>query len=411
MEQKLEMPFKVLRVVFGGGLIGLSLWALFLPPVFPYSSHAVVNAKLVTIKAGDPGRISNLPASGTTLVEAKGRIALVTRDLLKIQRDLEQSQFARLKLQEQMQSLDRLIETREKSLAEAKSSAASTREGAMKASERNLNAARGRARLAKEALAEKRAGEARVAPLYKDGIVTSAQWSETRQQTIEAERMMTSAQLELASEEARLSVFHEGPGGQVAEEIEGVTERIDTIEMEMGKLRIQRLDLQAELGAVENKIAAANSHHESDLTYELTTPLKGIIWRRHVVNGENLREGQAVVDVADTSTVFIEAFFRQDFMNNIAVGDKATIQLIPEAHILPGRVVDIQVQDSSTKSPNIINTTPMDTWMLRVVIEADAAALGTENIGKMAKVLISKPDAGLAEKSLLMLTLGLRGHK
>lgn len=401
----------MLRLVFGGGLIALSLWALFLPPVFPYSSHAVVNAKLVTIKAGDPGKISNLPASGTTLVDARGQVARVTRDLLKIQRDLEQSQFARLKIQEQMQSLDRLIETREKSLAEAKSSAASAREGAMKASERNLAAAREKARIAKEALTERQASEARVAPLFKEGIVTSAQWSETRQQTIEAERTLTSAELELASEEARLSVFQQGPGGQVAEEIEGVTERIDSIEVEMGKLRIQRLDLQAELGVVENKIAAANTHHESDLTYDLTTPIKGIIWRRHVVNGENLREGQTVVDVADTSTVFVEAFFRQDFMNNIAVGDKATIQLIPEARILSGRVVDIQVQDSSTKNPNIINTTPMDAWMLRVVIEADAVTLKSENIGKMAKVLISKPDAGLASKGLLMLTLGLRGHK
>lgn len=411
METKLGLAFRILRVVFGGGLIGLSLWALFLPPLFPYSTHAIVNAKLVTLKAGDPGRISDLPTGEGTQVEARGQVARVTRDLLKIQRDLEQSRFARLKIQEQMQSLDRLIETREKSLAEAKSSAVSAREGAMKAVERKLNAAREKARIARDSLTEKQAGEARVAPLYKDGIVTSAQWSETRQQTIEAERILTSAELELASEEARLSVFSEGPGGQIAEEVEGVTERIDAIEVELGKLRIQRLDLQAELGVVDNKIAAAKNHHESDLTYELTTPIKGLIWRRHVVNGENLREGQSVVDVADTGTVFVEAFFRRDFMNSIAVGDRATIQLIPEARIIPGHVVDIQIQDSTTKSPNIINTTPMDAWMLRVVIEADAAALGKENIGKMAKVLITKSGSGFAEKSLVSLTLLLRGHK
>lgn len=401
----------MVRVVFGGGLIGLSLWALFLPPVFPYSTHAIVNAKLVTLKAGDPGRISDLPTGEGPLVEAGGKVARVTRDLLKIQRDMELSQFSRLKLQEQIQSLDRLIETREKSLREAKSSAASAREGAMKAAERNLTAAREKARIAKDALSEKKASEARVAPLYKEGIVTSAQWSETRQQTIEAERLVAAAELELADEEARLGVFRQGPGGQVAEEIEGVTERIDAIEVEMGKLRVQRLDLQAELGAVDNKIAAAKKYQQSDLAYELTTPIKGQIWRRHVVNGENLREGQAVVDVADTDTVFIEAFFRRDFMNSIAVGDRATIQLIPEARIIPGHVTDIQIQDSTTKSPNIINTTPMGAWMLRVVIKPDAEAFGRENIGKMAQVLISKPKGGMIDRSLVSLTLLLRGHK
>ena len=49
--------------------------------------------------------------------------------------------------------------------------------------------------------------------------------------------------------------------------------------------------------------------------------------------------------------------------------------------------------------------------MLRVAIEADKADLGTEKIGKLAKVLISKPKANLAEKGLLQLTLALRGQR
>ncbi|MGE0412667.1 MAG: HlyD family secretion protein [Verrucomicrobiales bacterium] len=407
MGLKLESLFKTARVLFGISLIGVSVWALFLPPVFPSSSHAIVNAKLVTIKAGDPGKISDLQANGATFVQSNGQIAQVTRDLLKIQRDLEQSQFTQMKLKEQMQSLDRLIETREQNLAEAKTSASSARDGAMKAAERNLNAAKEKARIARESLTEKQASEKRVAPLLKDGIITAAQWSETRQQTIEAEKVVTSAELDLASEEAQLAAFHQGEGGQISES----SARIDAIEVELGKIRVQRLDLQSELGVVENKIAAAKTHHEADLAYELKTPISGVIWRRHVVNGENLREGQEVVDVADGSSVFVEAFFRQDFMTSIAVGDNATIQLIPEAQVIQGRVVDIQIQDNYTKPPNIISTTPLDTWMLRVAIEADKADLGTEKIGKLAKVLISKPKANLAEKGLLQLTLALRGQR
>jgi multidrug resistance efflux pump len=193
-------------------------------------------------------------------------------------------------------------------------------------------------------------------------------------------------------------------------EIETATGRIDSLDAEIGKLKIQRVDLQSELAAVENKIAAAKAHNESDLSYKLTTPINGVIWRQHVVNGENLREGQVVADVADADHIYIEAFFRQEFMNSIAVGDKTTVQLIPGTSVLTGHVVDIQVQDSSTKSPSIINTSPIGAWMLRVIVEADSNRLGTDNIGKMAKVLISKPDANPAEKALLGLTLILKGH-
>lgn len=399
-----------LRLLFGVGLIGLSLWALMLPPVFPCSSYAVVNAKLVAIKAGDPGKVGDLPNDAASQVKAGGPVARVTRDLLKIQRELEASQFARTKIQEQIQSLDQLIGSREKALAEAKSSAASTREGAMKASERSLVAAREKARITKETLLEKKAGELKVAALLRDGIITSAQWSETRQQTLEAEKMVTTVQLELDAEEAKLKALREGPGGQIALEIETATARIDSLDAEIGKLKIQRLDLQSELASAENKIAAAKAHNESDLSYNLTTPIKGVIWRKHVVNGENLREGQVVADVADADHVYIEAFFRQEFMNNIAVGDRTTVQLIPGSSVLTGRVVDIQVQDSSSKSPSIINTSPIGGWMLRVIVEADSNRLGTDHIGKMAKVLISKPEANLAEKTLLGLTLILKGH-
>ena len=197
----------------------------------------------------------------------------------------------------------------------------------------------------------------------------------------------------------------------MASEVEALASRIDSIDSDLAKLKVQRLDLQSELASAENKIAAVKAHNLSDLNYDLTTPIRGVIWRQHVANGENLREGQIVADVADAENIYIEAFFRQEFIKSIAVGDKTTIQLVPGTQILSGRVVDIQVQDSSSKGPSIINTGPIGNWMLRVVIKTDSTPLQTENIGKMAKVLISKPDASFAQKALMALTLSLKGHK
>lgn len=399
------------RLVFGTSLICLSLWALFLPPIFPTSDYAVVNAKLVAIKARDPGKVTILPETDSAHREAGGRVATVTRDLLKIQRELEQSQFARTKIQEQMQNLDQLITAREDSLSEVKAAALAARENAIKATERTLSAVREKVRFTQETLKEKQTSEAKVAALLQDGIVTSAQWSETRQQTLEAEKMLTAAKLELASEEAKLDTFQQGAAGETASEVVALAGRIDALESELGKVKVQRLDLQTELASVENKIAAVKAHNLSDLNYDLTTPIKGVVWRQHVANGENLREGQVVADVADAENIYVEAFFRQDFINSIAVGDKSTIQLVPGTQVLTGKVVDIQVQDSSSKGPSIINTGPIGNWMLRVTIKTDTTELKPGNIGKMAKVLISKPDASFANQAMMALTLSLRGHR
>lgn len=401
-----------LRVLCAVGLIAVSLWALVLPPLFPYSTHAIVNTKVVTIKARDQGRIDRLPAAQPTLLKAGDRIATVTRDLAKIQRELQERQFTRLKLKEQLDSLDKSIAAREQRLRDAEQEMSSTRTSAGQVVEQAHKAAVEKVRLYRAGLEEKKTNEQRVAPLFADGIVTAAQWSETREQTIEAEKNLVTAEAEVIRLKSRLDGFRRGAGGGQAEDaMEGLLGRVGSYEQELSALRIQRIELSAELGEVESRIASAKTFSEVERTYDLTTPIDGVVWRRQLVNGETLMEGQSVVDMADVHSLFVEAFFRRDFMNSIAIGDRASVYLIGQSRYVEGRIADIQVQERTTKDPNIINTIAVDASMLRVTIEIAPGALAPENIGQLAKVLVSSGRGGLPERGLIWLSFILRTHR
>lgn len=400
---------RVLRIFFAVGLIALSLWALLLPPLFPYSSHAIVNTKVAAIRAKDEGQVKNLLIDRKTMLKAGDRVASVTRDLVKVQRDLEQRQFKRLKLKEQLGSLGKAIEAQEKKRQEAEAELATRRKSVIQAMELTCKGAVEKVRIYTEEVAEKKNGQERVAPLFAEGIVTAAQWSETRKQTLEAEKNLVAAKSELVLQETTLEGLRSN--ATAANTDDASLKRIDSCEQEISRMQIQKIELNAELSSVENQIASVKSYTESDLSYDLTTPIDGIIWRRHVVNGEDLSEGENVVDVADAHSMFVEAYLQRDFVNSIAIGDRATVYLLDQSTFIYGRLADIQVQERTVKDANIINTIEMDATVLRVNIEIDPGVLKTENIGQLAKVVISSGKPGVIERGLIWLSLIFQSHQ
>lgn len=411
MKKILKNPRGLVQVTAGICLIVISLWALFLPPLFPYSTHAIINTKVVTIRAGDEGRIADLPMPRTQMLKAGARVGLVSRDFAKVKRDLEERQLRRAKLQDQVASLDRAIADRRGRLKEAQGAVELARAAARRGLDQLKRSLEDKVRIHREELAEKRKREADIQPLYKDGIVTSAQWSEIRQQTLESEKNLSAAETELASVLVRAEAAGGGANGVSDEAIESALNRIASFEREIGDLSLQRIDLAGELSETESQITLAQSYGEAGRTYELTTPIEGIVWRRQAVDGETLASGQPVVDIADAHALFVEAYFRRDFMNSIAVGDYASVYLIGESRFVNGKVIDVQVQERTDKDTNIINSMVLDTTMLRVTIELEPGKLKPENIGELAKVLTSSGKAGWVDRSLIWLSILLRSHK
>lgn len=396
-----------LRLVSAITLIGVSLWALLLPPLFPYSAHAVVNTKVVTIKAKEPGRIESLPAARLAAVKSGEEIVRVSRDEETLQRRRQDAEFTRQKLQVRLDSLDAAIKVETNRLNAARAEQEKSREGLGRLQAQARENTTEKVRLRKEELAEKRAAEARVAPLFKEGIVTAAQWSRTHGETLDAERSLREAESEMA-------VLSEGLASNAdpaREAIEGLATRTLGLEREVSGLNLQRIDLTSQISELDARIAATSSRLSAGTSYPLVTPINGLVWRQFVVPGEVLVEGQPIVEIADGASFFVEAYFRRDFLNSITVGDRANIYLVGGGKYVGGRVVEVQAQERANREPDIINTAPLDPSMLRIRIELDAGEAANVQLGSLAKVLITSGRAGVFERTMLSLSLLLRSHQ
>jgi multidrug resistance efflux pump len=399
--------FTLIRFACAVTLITVSLWALLLPPLFPYSVHAVVNTKVVTIKAVEAGRIERLTAERLAQVTSGQEIARVARDEARLFRDRQEADFTRQKLQVRLESLDAAIRAETERLDAARAEQSRTRSGLDRLQAQARENTVEKVRLRREELAEKRAIEERVSPLFKEGIVTAAQWSRTRSETLDAERALREAEAELAAVAEGLSA-----GADPAREaIEGHAARILGLEREVTGLNLQRIDLAAQLAEIDARVEALARRQTDSPAYALTTPINGLVWRRLAVDGEIVAEGQAVVEVADRSALFVEAYFRRDFLNSITVGDRANVYLVGGARHVSGRVAEVQAQERANREPDIINTAPLDPSMLRVRVELDPGSVEQIQLGALAKVLITSGRPGFVERGLLRLSLLLRSHQ
>jgi multidrug resistance efflux pump len=404
---KPHIALTAIRLVCAITLIGVSLWALLLPPLFPYSAHAVVNTKVVTVKAKEPGRIESLPAARLAVVKNGDEIVRIARDEETLQRRRQDAEFTRQKIQVRLDSLDAAIKVEMTRLAAAKAEQEKSREGLGRLQVQARENTTDKVRLRKEELDEKRAAEARVAPLFKEGIVTAAQWSRTRGETLDAERSLREAESELA-------VLSEGLSSNAdpaRDAIEGLATRTLGLEREISGLNLQRIDLTSQISELDARIAATSSRLSEGTAYPLVTPINGIIWRQFVVPGETLVEGQPIVEIADGASLFVEAYFRRDFLNSITVGDRANIYLIGGGKYVGGHVAEVQVQERANREPDIINTAPLDPSMLRIRIELDPGEAANVQLGSLAKVLITSGRAGVFERTMLGLSLLLRSHQ
>ncbi|MCB1233269.1 MAG: HlyD family secretion protein, partial [Verrucomicrobiae bacterium] len=177
-------------------------------------------------------------------------------------------------------------------------------------------------------------------------------------------------------------------------------------------LTIKRTELRTELEELRNQMALNQESNRADMKYDLTTPIAGPVWHRHVVNGEAVVEDQLVAEVVDPDSLFVEAYFRRDFLSRIAIGDHASVFVVGEPRFIEGKVADIRVQESGARQNRAVNVTEPDQYMITATIEIDRREADLEDIGRFVKVLVSSHGkTSWIERGQIWLSLVLRSHR
>ncbi len=411
MRISLQSVYRLAKICTAVFLIALSLWALFLPPMFPASVRALVNARAMAIAVHDPGIYRNQGMEEGTAVHTGLHIARIDRNQRAMQRELDDLTFARERLESQLTHLEESLEFRKQDLAQKEKDLAVLRSEALETLRDRHEDSVARVEIFEQDLEVKTAAEEQLSGLLKDGIITSSQWNQSRAHTLETRKILHATreernrlQRELNQAETSLWAGDSAVG-------ESLLAAIENHRQEIQKQELQQLEWTVQMRSIEHQMVAAQEYLRADRSFDISSPVDGIIWRKNVLNGQSVLQGESIMQIAIKDSVFVEAYFGRHFIDSISLGDHAHIYLISDARFVHGTIRQIQAQEQSQTEHNVIRSVAPDATMLKVLIQVDDDVLGTGHIGQLAKVMVSRSKPGLVKRAMVWLSLMLRSHQ
>ena len=407
----MKRSFRLLKISIAVILLGLSLWAMLLPPYFPSSSHALVNTRKITISSKADGVIANLRVDGRSMITKGQSVAIVEINQNALEREIEQLGFMRRRLETQISNADSQIAYNQTELEKSTAQYAKRQEKTVEAFEGVLQALEEKAIIEQKQLEVLREDEKGVRALLDKGIVTRSKWLELNKLSLESEKRLHSFQSEAKGVATRLEMARTGLQMAQSEDDDALTTDITSLQYELRDLAASKANFKVQLRETDALLENATTHLEKSRRTSIDSPADGMVWACPTVEGQNVSTGQPLLQVADSHSIFVESFFHRYYEGSILPGDHAFVQLRGEAELRTGRVAEVKAQENGADDLYVINSVTPSKTMLRVIVELDDKNLSMEEIGKLGKVVVTSGEPGAVNSSLVWLSLLLRNSQ
>ncbi len=319
-----------LRLPLGLGLLAFAGWVLT-PLVFDIrSTHAVINAPVVTVRSPIDGTVTFLDRSALgaamktqyPLLEVDN--ALADDGRLDSLRDEQAVLAARVAGQrQQLASLDELSE--QLATSARKYQAARLRDLEQECAEAKAAAAAAHS-LEKQRQCEKTlVGQAyaRSSASTQEAVTAQLAAEAAGHSATQADRHVQRLQSEI---EALRSGIHVG-SGDGRNDVPYSTQRFHELILRREELRGSLRQDEAKLARLERHLRA-EEERQGRQAHFTTAPLSdAILWRRHVTTGGAVKAGSPLLDLVDPSELLVDAIIQEKHLDSIRPGDEARVRL------------------------------------------------------------------------------------
>ena len=396
---------RMLRRTVALGLLLLALWFWALPFFFPVTSRAVVNARIVQVRAPIGGEVTALaPAVGDRVAEGEAVMRVTGRNV-----EISHLTVARSRHGELVARRARLVAELAHT-AEAEAACRKDLERYTRAMVDSLGATsrEGRARVKVAELeyeaVDRRVGRSR--DLTDRGAGGAAELADTRDAATVAKARIDLERAGLGRTEAELEA--------VGQEL-FVTRDAPVFQLQARELAFKMPRLRADIAEVNEllKTAARAVQEEEERVRGLSdapvrAPLAGVVWKRPGGLNQVVDRNETVLEVADQNTVFVEALIHQRYLTTVVPGCRATVCLTGGA-TLAGRVQAVRTSNTAeAEARYAVSLLDGDPRQVKVIIKLDEAAPDVSLIGRHVRVLISGADPDPVEQGVDWLFTRLR---
>lgn len=390
-----RFPRRIGKAVAGATLVAVFGIVPFRTLMQISSVEAVVNARVVTLRAPIEGEVSALPANlARSGIVPQGTPLLDVVDHRADRGRLDELQRQNGHLSSERMALDGKLAAARTLGADLDRQANLFRQGriaqlgARSAELQNMIAVAGAQK--EEAVAARN----RAAALSRTGAVSSADLDRLTRAAVVATQTEAATRNRLAAADVELKAAHDGVYiGDSYNDRPSSVQRAEEVRQQIAGWTAERMGLEAEADRLARDMAEEQERYRIRADAAMSFPVAGRIWEVMVSPGEQVRVGQDLVRVLDCSTTLVTANVTETVYNQLRMGSTARFLPSDGGGALAGAVVALTGQAGAPANlaiePAALSKEPYRVTVAVPTLDAQQAC----GIGRTGRVVFGDPAA------------------
>jgi multidrug resistance efflux pump len=387
------------RAFFSIGFIGAGLWGVSPSLTVTPSIDSVVNAEVTVVRSVTEGRIEGGPPAVGAHVRTGELIARVVNER-QDRSFLGELATERASLVQRIEALLRQKYELEETSSTLEFRVETYRQNVAKDLEHRIAEARSSVAAIEATLSLARKNKERRAVLAERDLVSRADFDVVR---FEVDRLVaerSAAESRVRSLETHLAAMAKGAflsDGQ--NDVPYSQQRLDEIGIRMSDIVARHSEYAIRVDEISRQIDVENDRLKATRMVTHQAPVGGIVWKRFVKPGNDVVIGTELAEVADCSSVFLDATFDENLYGDLAVGQRAKVRFLGEDRRFDAIVRAIRGSGAVTEDRLLAaRTKPRGSGEFQVILNFDSQALGGDNdnfclIGRKAEIVFPKKFA------------------
>ncbi len=375
--QALGLRSRLLLGIAGGGVLLISgVWALAMG--LPTTQTAVVNADVAVIKAPIDGVVQELPVTTGSTIHQGATVVRIHNDLV------DDTHLRELTVD--LRDARAVKDTAATALADAKrvlagriTDRAAARAAALAVTQHGVAAA-----VQAEADAQEMVKLRQLVLTTLQALVAAGRLQDADLQSSRALAAAADADL-IAARAARTQAETHAAAAQV-DDAKAQAE----IDQAQAQVDLAQSVLTTDLAAIDSGVAAVSAeqaHLAALRDATLASPLSGPVWVQKATAGAQVQAGAPVLEIADPTTIAIEAVFEPSAASQVHVGDLVRVRLPASGVVMDGHIRSF-AQEGDIGMARAEDLGPQAPEALRATIDLDGAPAKTQLLGQGCEVVV-----------------------
>ncbi|RXH41647.1 HlyD family secretion protein [Bradyrhizobium zhanjiangense] len=381
---------RILKIAAGLGLVAVFGWIPLRAMLQISSVEAVLNSRLVTLRAPIDGQVLSISGAESRQLAAGTPVLRVVNPRGDRTR-LDDLRRQMSRLENERPSLAAKLTAAQAAQQDLARQAAQFKEGRILQLEARIAEIQTSIEAAAARREEANSAVERASSLARSGSVSTVELARLTRELAVAQQTELGARKRLDAAKVELAAAQNGSFlGDSYNDRPSSVQREEEMRQRVADLKADLMHADAEISWLANEITVEQIHYIGRAEAEIKAPVAGRIWEMMTSPGEDVRAGQPLLKVLDCSGSVITADVTESVYNRLQLGDHATFEPADGGARIEGRVANL-TGAAGAPANLAINPDALNKEPYRVTVAISPADIAAEDcvVGRTGRVVFA----------------------